>query len=71
MRDITIDPNDAAIVRTIIAMSNALGLDMIAEGVESVEQHEFLKLRGCPHHQGFLFGKPMPLEEFEATLVQA
>lgn len=71
VRDITIDPNDAAIVRTIIAMSNALGLDMIAEGVESVEQHEFLKLRGCPHHQGFLFGKPMPLEEFEATLVQA
>jgi diguanylate cyclase (GGDEF)-like protein/PAS domain S-box-containing protein len=68
VRDITSDPNDAAIVQTIIAMSEVMGLVVIAEGVETQEQREFLDLRGCHAFQGYLFGKPVPLEEFETQL---
>ncbi len=68
VRDIVSDSNDAAIVQTIIAMSDVLGLNVIAEGVETEEQREFLDLRGCHVFQGYLFGRPVPLEEFEAQL---
>jgi diguanylate cyclase (GGDEF)-like protein len=68
VRDITTDPNDAAIVQTIIAMTEALGLNVIAEGVETKEQQEFLDLRGCHAYQGYFFGKPMPINQFEALL---
>jgi EAL domain-containing protein (putative c-di-GMP-specific phosphodiesterase class I) len=68
VRDITTDPNDAAIVQTIIAMTEALGLSVIAEGVETGEQLEFLDLRGCRAFQGYLFSKPVPLAQFEAAL---
>jgi len=68
VRDITSDPNDAAIVQTIIAMTEALGLNVIAEGVESREQQEFLDMRGCHQFQGYLFGRPVPLSQFEAEL---
>ena len=68
VRDITTDPNDAAIVQTIIAMTEALGLDVIAEGVETAAQHEFLDLHGCRSFQGFLFGRPVPIEQFETLL---
>jgi EAL domain-containing protein (putative c-di-GMP-specific phosphodiesterase class I) len=68
VRDITTDPDDAAIVQTIIAMTEALGLNVIAEGVETREQFEFLDLRGCHAFQGYLFSKPVPLAQFEAAL---
>ncbi len=64
VRDIATDPNDATIVQTIIAMAEALGLSVIAEGVESEAQREFLDLRGCRVYQGYLFGKPMPIDQF-------
>ncbi|MGA8862296.1 MAG: PAS domain S-box protein [Gallionella sp.] len=68
VRDIATDPNDAAIVQTIIAMTEALGLHVIAEGVETREQLEFLDLRGCHAFQGYLFSRPVPLGQFEAVL---
>ena len=59
---------DTAIVQTIIGMANNLGMDVIAEGVETEEQRAFLKLHGCLSYQGNLIGKPMPLAEFERSL---
>ncbi|MGA7749613.1 MAG: EAL domain-containing protein, partial [Gallionella sp.] len=70
VRDIATDPNDAAIVQTIIAMTEALGLSVIAEGVETNEQHEFLDNHGCHAFQGYLFSEPIPLEQFKALLQQ-
>jgi diguanylate cyclase (GGDEF)-like protein/PAS domain S-box-containing protein len=70
VRDITTDPNDAAIVQTIIAMTEALGLNVIAEGVETEQQFEFLDLRGCHAFQGYLFSKPLPIEQFGVLLLQ-
>lgn len=68
VHDITTDPNDAAIVQTIIAMTDALGLNVIAEGVETQAQQKFLEQRGCYAFQGYFFGKPMPLAPFEADV---
>ena len=66
VNDITSNPNDAAIVQAIIVMSKALGLNVIAEGVETGEQRDFLEKHGCHAFQGYLFSKPVPVEEFEA-----
>jgi diguanylate cyclase (GGDEF)-like protein/PAS domain S-box-containing protein len=68
VHDIASDPNDAAIVETIIAMADTMGFNVIAEGVETEAQREFLELRGCTHYQGYLFGRPMPIAQFEALL---
>ncbi|KXS31721.1 MAG: Diguanylate cyclase/phosphodiesterase with PAS/PAC sensor(S) [Candidatus Gallionella acididurans] len=68
VRDITSDANDAAIVQTIIAIADTLGLNVVAEGVETEAQREFLELRGCTRFQGYLFGKPVPIEQFEIAL---
>ena len=68
VRDITTDPSDAAIVQTIIGMARNLGLDVIAEGVETEEQRAFLEQHGCDDYQGYLFSRPVPLEAFEDLL---
>jgi diguanylate cyclase (GGDEF)-like protein/PAS domain S-box-containing protein len=68
VRDIAIDSNDRTLVLTIITMAHSLGLEVIAEGVETQQQLEFLKENGCDHYQGYLFSKPVPLDEFEALL---
>jgi diguanylate cyclase (GGDEF)-like protein/PAS domain S-box-containing protein len=68
VQDIATDHSDKAIVRTIIAIAHSLDLDVIAEGVETNEQLTTLMSKGCIHFQGYLFGKPMPIEQFESQL---
>ena len=66
VRDITEDPNDAAIVDAIIAMAKQLKLTTVAEGIETEEQYEFLCARGCEIGQGYLFSKPVSFDEMLA-----
>ena len=63
--DLLEDPNDAAIAGTIMTLASSLGLEAIAEGVESKEQMEFLQQLGCHLFQGYLFSPPLPAAEFE------
>ncbi len=65
VRDVLLDPNDAAIVRTILALAQSLDLAVVAEGVEMTGQLGFLRLHGCEAFQGYLFGRPVPLDVFE------
>ena len=62
VRDLVDDSNDAAIVQAILAMSRSLGLRVIAEGVETEAQRVFLRRNGCTAYQGYLFGRPEPIE---------
>ncbi|MFS0827827.1 sensor domain-containing protein [Pseudomonas phoenicis] len=71
VRDATTDPNDAEIVRAIVAMAHSLGLTVIAEGVEQPEQLAFLEGLGCHCYQGYLHSRPLPLERFRTLLEQA
>lgn len=68
VRDATHDANDAEIIRAIVAMARSLGLDMIAEGVEQIDQLDFLQQQGCFLYQGYLFSKPVALEQFQQML---
>jgi diguanylate cyclase (GGDEF)-like protein/PAS domain S-box-containing protein len=68
VRDLTVDPDDAAIVTTIIALANNLGLDVISEGVETAEQLEFLRQHGCRQMQGYYFSRPAPAHVIESIL---
>jgi diguanylate cyclase (GGDEF)-like protein/PAS domain S-box-containing protein len=70
VRDIVVDNSDKAIVRTIIAMAQGMGLEVIAEGVETEEQQLRLLNKGCKKFQGYLFGRPLPIDEFEVALRQ-
>ena len=71
VRDIVTDSSDRAIVRTIIAMAEGLSISVIAEGVETEEQRQCLLNMGCKHFQGYLFNKPVPIEQIEAQIKNA
>lgn len=68
VKDILTDNNDAAIAGTIIGLCRNLGLEVIAEGVETQEQREFLARQGCHRYQGYLFCRPLPPAELEAFM---
>ncbi len=68
VRDIAFDNSDRVIVKTIIAMANSLDLNVIAEGVETEVQRQFLESSGCMRYQGYLFSKPVPIDDFEVLL---
>jgi EAL domain-containing protein (putative c-di-GMP-specific phosphodiesterase class I) len=68
VHNIGVKKSDALIVQTIIGMAHNLGLEVIAEGVETEVQRAFLQQHGCQLYQGILFGKPAPVEEFVARL---
>ena len=65
VRDITEDPEDKAIVTAIISMANGLGLQTIAEGVETYNQLAFLRMQGCNEVQGYYFSKPLTADQVE------
>jgi diguanylate cyclase (GGDEF)-like protein/PAS domain S-box-containing protein len=68
VRDLTVDPDDAAIVNTIIALADNLGLEVISEGVETQEQLEFLRQHGCRQMQGYYFSRPVAADAFLVLL---
>lgn len=68
VQDMTVSPDDASLVMTIITLAHNLGLKVIAEGVETEEQLRFLHLLRCDEWQGFLYSKPVPADQFEELL---
>ena len=68
VKDLLADTNDAAIARTIISLATSLHLDVIAEGVETPAQRDFLLAQGCEAFQGHLFSRPLPIDALEAFL---
>ena len=68
VRDILTDSNDAAIAKMVIVLAESLGLVVIAEGVETEAQRDFLASQGCHAYQGYLFSKPVPVAEFEVLV---
>jgi diguanylate cyclase (GGDEF)-like protein/PAS domain S-box-containing protein len=70
IRDILIEASSGAIVQTIVALGQAIGLAVIAEGVETTEQRDYLAHLGCYAFQGYLFSAPLPLREFEGLIPQ-
>ena len=68
VRDIVTDPSDAVMVKTIIELAENFGLSVIAEGVETQQQVDFLLRNGCAAYQGYFYGRPMPLQAFEQSL---
>ena len=68
IKDVTENADDAAIVRATIGLARALGIEVIAEGVETTEQRNFLAAAGCKLAQGYLFGKAVPVAAAEELL---
>jgi diguanylate cyclase (GGDEF)-like protein/PAS domain S-box-containing protein len=68
VKDVLTDPNDAAIARTIVGLAQSLGLAVMAEGVETEAQREFLARHGCESYQGYLFCKALPIDELEVFM---
>ena len=68
VRDILVDVTSGAIAQTIVSLSRAMGLSVVAEGVETAEQRDFLASLGCHAFQGYLFSRPLPLDKFEAWM---
>jgi EAL domain-containing protein (putative c-di-GMP-specific phosphodiesterase class I) len=69
VQDLLVDDSGRAIAQAIISLSRVMGLSVIAEGVETVEQRDYLADLGCHSYQGFLFSRPLPVEEFEHLLL--
>jgi len=63
VRDLDCNPQSLAIVQTVATLANALGMETVAEGIEKPEHHSLLRLAGCSIGQGYLFGRPMALED--------
>ncbi|MCX7277809.1 MAG: EAL domain-containing protein [Burkholderiales bacterium] len=68
VQDLLTNPKDAAIARTVITLGHSLGLSVIAEGVETMEQRRFLATECCDAYQGYFFARPLPLQDFEEWL---
>ena len=68
VKEVTINPNDAAIASSIIALAHTMNLTVVAEGIETLDQLEFLLERGCEIGQGYYFSKPLPADEAERML---
>ncbi|MEO5794172.1 MAG: EAL domain-containing protein [Rhodoferax sp.] len=68
VRDVMTDPNDAVIARTIIGLGQSLGLNVIAEGVETADQRDFLAQHGCQAFQGYFFARPLPAEQLAQAM---
>ena len=66
VRDILTDPNDAAIARMVVVLAATMGLTVVAEGVETEEQRDFLRGLCCHAYQGYFFSRPLPIDDFEA-----
>jgi EAL domain-containing protein (putative c-di-GMP-specific phosphodiesterase class I) len=65
VQDVLTDQNDAVIARTIVALASSLGLSVIAEGVELEGQRAFLEKNGCYEYQGYLFSRPISIQDFD------
>lgn len=67
--DLLTDPHDAAISRAVIALAQSLNLEVVAEGVETQDQRNVLIEQGCEQFQGYLFSRPLPIEQLESYLL--